>query len=103
MERNALAANLVDRAQAWPWNSLGKRQSQARCEWLLKGAWPKRRPANWVEMVNMPMSAKEHERIEQSVKRGFPLGEDDWVRHTAEQLSLQSTLRPRGGQPKAQP
>ena len=63
--------------------------------------WPTARPGNWMELINTPLPAKEHKQIEHSVIRGCPLGDEDWVRQTAEQLSLQSTLRPRGGQAKA--
>ena len=102
VERNALAAKMVDRAEAWPWNSAHKRQGKAICTWLLSDAlWPTARPGNWMELINTPLPAKEHKQIEHSVIRGCPLGDEDWVRQTAEQLSLQSTLRPRGGQAKA--
>ena len=63
--------------------------------------WPTARSGNWMELINTPLPAKEHKRVEHSVNRGCPLGEEDWMRQTAEQLSLQSTLRHRGGQAKA--
>jgi hypothetical protein len=68
VERHALAAKLVDRAEAWPWNSAHQRQGKAICPWLLKGALgPTPRPQNWLELINTPLPAKEHKRIEHSV------------------------------------
>ena len=68
---------------------------------LTDALWPMARPGNWMELINTPLPAKEHKQIEHSANRGCLLSEEHWVRQTAEQLSLQSTWRPRGGQAKA--
>ncbi len=100
VERNAPTAGLAPRAQAWPWGSAAKRLQ--RPPWLLDdAAWPLRRPSHWQELVNHPLCGQDVRRIETSAERGRPLGDDAWVQQTANKLSLQSTLRPRGGQPKA--
>ena len=46
--------------------------------------------------ANTPLPAQGYKRIEHSVNRGCSLGEEDWMQQAAGQLSLQSTLRPRG-------
>lgn len=99
VERNAVAAGLAARAEEWPWGSAAKRAR--RPPWLLEdAAWPLRRPGHWRALVNTPLAAVEEKRIATSVDRGRPLGNDQWVIQTARRLSLQSTLRQRGGQPK---
>ncbi len=96
VERNALRATLVDRAEAWQWSSLWRR-AQAKAElttWL--GAWPVERPRDWLARVNRPQTASELESIRVSVQRGRPFGESTWVRRIAKRFGMESTLRPRG-------
>jgi putative transposase len=97
VERNALAAGLVKRAQDWPWCSAGRHGARHRPPWLLAdGEWPVRRGRNWVAEVNWEPPEAQRQRIELSVERSRPLGEEQWVHRTARVLSLESTLRPRG-------
>jgi hypothetical protein len=42
------------------------------------------------------MELTELDRVQQSVRRGCPLGSDRWVNQTARRLGLEFTLRPRG-------
>ena len=65
-------------------------------------AGPVPRPENWVEWVNQPQSDEELAALRRSVIRGTPLGGEDWSRRIAEQLGLESTLRPRG-RPRKEP
>lgn len=94
VERNALAAKMVDQAEKWHWGSL----------WNWKGgdsvvklsSWPVARLPSWVERVNAPISAKEEKRFKQSLERGCPFGHEEWVAKTAKRLGLESTQRSRG-------
>jgi putative transposase len=94
VERNALRANLVSRAQDWPWSSLVLWGRPDRPAWLADGPVP--RQADWLDWVNQPQSDAELAALRGSVNRGAPFGEADWARRTAEQLGLESSLRPRG-------
>ena len=94
VERNALRAKLVRRAENWPWSSLW---------WWLRPAdqrpirvEPGGRPEDWTELVNRPLSDAELVALRRSVNRGTPLGQDNWVRRMAGKLALEHTLRPRG-------
>jgi hypothetical protein len=78
VERNALRANLVDRAESWRWSSLGcldQKDSPA----ALLSAWPLPRPANWVEIVNEPQTEAELAALRRCVNRGTPYGDDGWI------------------------
>ena len=94
-ERNALRANLVKRAEQWRWSSARLwAKGVERPSYLIPG--PARRPADWLTWVNQPITQAELEALRRSVARGMPFGDDAWVKRSAAQLGLESTLRPRG-------
>jgi putative transposase len=99
VERNALRANLVKSAGRWPWCSLAKRAGHQRPSWLLSmKQWPVQAPSDWKAWVNRAETAAELKALRQCVKRGRPYGDERWEGRTANQLGLESTLRPRGRQ-----
>jgi len=99
VERNPLRANLVNSAQRWLWCSLAKRTSRRRPTWLLPmNQWPVEPPRDWTAWVQRAETAAELDALRQCVKRGRPYGDNSWQEQTAEQLELESTLRPRGRQ-----
>ena len=59
VERNALRANLVRRAEDWRWGSLHRWERGNTKEKSLLAAWPVRRVPNWVEDVNTPQTEAE--------------------------------------------
>jgi putative transposase len=91
IERNALRASLVERAEQWPWSSLCPSGEKPPLD-----PGPAPRGAGWVETVNAPMTEAEAEAIRTSIRRNRPLGTEPWVRTTAEKLGLQSSLRAPG-------
>ncbi len=93
VERNALRAELVARAEEWRWSSLWQR-AHGGTRWL--SAWPMERPRDWVGRVNAPETAAELEAVRCSVQRGRPFGTESWQGRMARQLGLEATLRPRG-------
>src|SRR5260370_38457547 len=52
VERNALRAGLVGRAEEWRWCSLWRRHSGSAAEASLLSPWPVACPRNWVQYVN---------------------------------------------------
>ncbi len=99
VERNALRAKLVKRAESWQWSSLWRRtQGLKQSQWLAD--WPVSRPRQWVKLANEPQTEEELADVRQCVQRGRPLGSQPWVQRTTRRLNLESTLRPRG-RPKA--
>lgn len=94
VERNALRAGLVPRAEVWPWGSLQLR-SRGQHSPLLAD-WPLRQPSDWLEHVNAPQTEAELAAIRHCLQRGSPYGTTIWAEEAAERLGLQSTLHPRG-------
>ncbi len=93
VERNALRAALVERAEAWRWSSLWRRTSGTPAQRQLLSDWPVPYPKRWSELVNAPQTEAEVDAIRRCVARGQPYGGEDWTRRTAEELGLESTLR----------
>ena len=93
-ERNPVRAKLVKRAEQWRWSSAGLWLKEERPSYLVPG--PARRPKEWLPWVNRAITTGELEALRRSVNRGTPFGSDIWIAKTAEQMDLQSTLRPRG-------
>jgi len=101
VERNALRANFVVRAEEWRWSSLWRRERATADEQSLLTAWPVDRPTNWVAWVNQAESEQELESLRTSVQRGRPYGTPQWQKRIAKRLGLESAYRPRGRPRKA--
>ena len=94
VERNALRAGLVERAENWRWGSLARRRGLVDGPPLSDG--PVALPVQWMRHVNAAQREAELEALRRCVQRGQPYGEDAWVRATCVALDLESTLIPRG-------
>jgi putative transposase len=102
VERNPVSANLARQAQLWPYTSLHVRLNGDQKLRSLLSNWPLEIPKDWIRQVNEPITQRELERVEISLKRSRPFGSNAWVSKTASTLYLDHTLRPRG-RPKKQP
>ena len=97
VERNALRAGLVTRAEAWPWGSLWRQQAEGKGRSAaVLSPWPVDRPADWIRRVNEAESETELEALRRCLTRGQPFGAADWVPQIAASMGLESTLRPHG-------
>jgi putative transposase len=96
VEANALSGKLVQRAEDWRWGSLWRVLREKADQPPRIHPWPVTRPSGWFEYVNQPAGAAERRALRGSAQRGTPYGDEAWVKNVAEQLGLQSTLRPRG-------
>jgi putative transposase len=101
VERNPLRAQLVDRAEAWRWGSLYRRQHGTPEEQALLCEPPVALGRNWTNHVNRPQNAAELRAIEESLRRGRPYGSQPWQQKMAKLLGLEYTFRPRGRPRKA--
>lgn len=86
VERNALRAGLVHRAEDWLWGSLRWRTKKSGS--LPIENPPSGLPSNWTKFVNEPQSPIELDALRACVNRQKPFGEAGWVASTARKLSL---------------
>ncbi len=96
VERNALRANLVKRAEAWRWSSLWRMTEGDRESRALITSWPLPRPRRWGQWVNEPQTEAELAALRHCIRRGCPFGDESWTENAVRELGLESTLRPRG-------
>ena len=96
VERNALRAKLVERAEEWRWSSVyGVARQGAKLTDFLSPC-PMERPQNWIELANEPAKTSELDELRLSAQRGRPFGSEDWMIKISKQLGLEATLHSRG-------
>jgi putative transposase len=97
VERNALRAGLVERAEDWPWSSLAIRHRTCPADVLpTLSTWPLPMPRAWRRWVNEPQTDAELQALRTSIQRGRPFGSEPWQKRTAKTLGLEHTFRSRG-------
>jgi putative transposase len=96
VERNALRANLVSRAEDWQWSSFWRRCYGSVDEKAVLAKWPLDPPQDWMERVNHADNEKELQALRGSVQRGRPYGRTEWQRQIAKRLGLESAYRSDG-------
>jgi putative transposase len=95
VERNALRASLVERAEACPWSKVGCGK-RSFASFSLTSDWPLNRPKEWLEIVNRTLHDAELAALWRCVNRRSPLGDDLWSSEIEQRLELESTKRVRG-------
>lgn len=103
VERNALRAKFVDRAEEWRWGSLWRRNSATPERKTLLADWPVPEPSRWTDFVNAAQTEAEVKAVREAIRRGCPFGSPAWQKRTAGRLGLDWTLRARGRPRKADP
>ena len=96
VERNALRAGLVLRAEDWRWSSLWRRSTGNAEDTAILSPWPLTPPADWIERVNRADNEKELEALRRSVRRGRPYGASEWQKRIAKRLGLESAYHSPG-------
>jgi putative transposase len=96
VERNPLRAGLVTRADAWCWSSLFCRSRVPEEPRPPLALPPNGLPEDWLALVNRPQNDRELGAMRLCAQRGAPFGREAWVKKVAQELGLDSTLRPRG-------
>jgi putative transposase len=102
IQRNALRAGLVKRAEDWRWGGLWCRFSGRSEVRAILSAWPVPEPRNLLDWVNRPMLDTELTALRTSVTRGHPFGDPIWQDVTARRLGLPAVLLGRGRPKTAQ-
>ena len=86
VERNALCAGLVQRAEDWRWSSMWRWQHADVTEDVPPLTnWPVDRPRHWLLQVNRPQAEQELESLQTAVQRGRPFGSEIWQAMTAKE------------------
>jgi len=96
VERNALRAGLVGRAQDWQWCSLWRRESGPEGSRRMLSDWPVERPDDWPGFVDAAETEAELAALRAHVQRGRPFGDERWSDFAIRKLGLESTARARG-------
>ena len=94
VERNALRAKLVKKAENWRFSSLHWKFQNIKDSFLHK--WPIVEPKDYLAFINTPMTNAELDEIRESVHKGKPYGKEDWVNQKIEEFNLKLTVRGRG-------
>ena len=74
VDRNALTADLVQKAEDWPYSSISKQNK------ITISKWPIKKPENYIDFVNQVISNKELNSIRKSKKKSLPFGDEYWVK-----------------------
>ena len=94
VERNALRANLVRRAEDWPWSSAHQRCRNS--DVIPLATWPILQPHNWLDFLNQAEPVSEVASIRKALVDGLPLGEAAWRQDMIRRLGLEGRARGRG-------
>jgi putative transposase len=94
VERNALRARLVERAEDWEWSSLAWRRAARPPVHLSESPVPL--PSYWRHLVNEPHTDVELAEVRACVNRQRPFGTADWVKREIKALGLESSVTPTG-------
>ena len=92
VEGNAVRAGLVRRGKDWPWSSLAAAPGAGGARVQLT-PWPVDRPRDWARRVERSLDKKTLARLQTSLSRGRPFGDDAWVVRTVARLGLEHTIR----------
>lgn len=102
VERNPVRAGLVQRAEDWRWASLWHRLRKRPDLAPPLAEWPVVRPANWLDLVNTPLTSAELDDLRKCIERGRPFGSYAWANAAVSRFGLQSAVR-RPGRPRRSP
>jgi putative transposase len=80
VERNAMRANLVPRAEIWPWGSASLTRLDVGIE---LAPWPVAKPPHWVHFLNDTEPPGDLAFIRHQTARGEPIGRRPLVRQTS--------------------
>lgn len=94
VERNPLRADLVQRAEQWPWSSLAQRIAERYP--IRLACWPVPQPLDWMSLVNEMEPPVDVARIREALRRNRPLGDQPWAEQMADRLATAKALRPTG-------
>jgi|SRR3989344_3815124 len=93
VERNALRAKIVKKAENWRFCSLWRKIFGNKDHNKLLSDWPISIPKGYLSFVNTPQTKGEEEKIRMSIVKGKPYGSDVWSRAMIKKFGLETTVR----------
>lgn len=96
VERNALRAKLIDKAENWRWGSAWIRKHGNLEQKSILSRWPVPITKDYVAFLNQEDKEDILANLRYSVARGKPFGSEGWIEKIAEKFKLKSTLNSRG-------
>lgn len=92
IERNPVAAGLVDRAEDYPWCSAAARAGRVDMPFLSEMPGM---PNNWLELVNTPLTEKELNKMRRSIDQEQPFGDEEWCEEARALFGFRSPRKSR--------
>jgi putative transposase len=96
VERNAVRARLVKKAEQWQWSSLWRREYGNKKQKKILTKWPTEIPEDYLEYVNASEKDENLEEIRYCINRGKPFGSMTWVKRIIDKYGLGTTTQKRG-------
>ena len=96
VERNAMRARLIKRAEDWRWCGLWVRRYGSDEQRAMLSPWPVPEPRHWLRTVNAALNERALEALRLCVNRGRPFGSAGWTERVTKALGLEHTFRDRG-------
>ena len=91
VERNAMRANLVARAEDWRWGSLWHRSHGSGEAIMSNGPLPL--PGDWPHIVNLPQTEAELTAFRHHIRLDKPFGHEGWLREAPQPTRGRPHLR----------
>ena len=95
-EQTPLRTGLAEKLEDWEWSSYRARTQGADDRTDILSALPRSLSRSWQQSTEQPLSRGQIAAMRECVHRGRPYGDETWTAEIAEELGLQSTLRPIG-------
>ena len=96
VERNALRAKLVTKAEGWRWSSLWRKTYGTINQKKIISSLPIELPGNYLAWINQREIEETLTDLRRSVNRGVPYGREDWVGGKVDVYKLGVTVNERG-------
>ena len=100
VERNALRANLIEKAEKWKWGSAYRRIYGTSTQKELLSPWPMNKPKNYFEWLNQPQSEDEENAIKESIREVTLMDVVFGMKGLLRNLILKQQLEVGGGKKK---
>lgn len=95
VERHALAAGLVDRAEDWRFGSAYHRAHNTKLGDWLWDEWPvERNRKQWLDLINQLPHEKTVKEIQTSSRLGKPYGDEEWCQQQSRGMIWRKPGRP---------